>query len=89
MPTYGYRCTDCEHTFEVFQRMTDEPVSACEKCGGPVKRLLFPVGIVFKGSGFHVNDYPTSGKPAAANGSSEPKAEEKPKPPEPVESGKS
>ncbi len=43
--------------FEVFQRITDEPIRECEKCKGEVRRLLYPVGIVFKGSGFHVNDY--------------------------------
>jgi len=57
MPTYGYRCTACNHTFEVFQKITDEPIRECEKCGGEVKRLLYPVGIVFKGPGFHVTDY--------------------------------
>jgi len=57
MPTYGYRCTHCNHTFEVVQKITDEPIKECEKCKGEVKRVLFPVGIVFKGSGFHVNDY--------------------------------
>jgi putative FmdB family regulatory protein len=67
MPTYGYRCKDCEHQFETLQRMTDEPIQECPKCGGPVARLLFPVGIVFKGSGFHVNDYPSSKNAASEN----------------------
>lgn len=62
MPTYGYRCTECNHTFEVFQKVSDEPVTECEKCKGPVRRLLYPVGIVFKGPGFHVNDYSKSAK---------------------------
>jgi len=61
MPTYVYRCKSCEHQFETIQRMNDEPVQECPECGGTVTRLLFPVGIVFKGSGFHVNDYPSSG----------------------------
>lgn len=56
MPTYGYECTACKHQFEVFQRITDEPVKVCEKCGKPVNRMIYPVGIVFKGSGFYVND---------------------------------
>ena len=42
MPTYEYRCLSCEHQFERFQRMSDEPVKECEVCGEPVKRLLFP-----------------------------------------------
>jgi putative FmdB family regulatory protein len=57
MPTYEYECLECGHRFEVFQKMTDVPVSACEKCSAKVRKILFPVGIMFKGSGFHVNDY--------------------------------
>ena len=61
MPTYVYRCKKCGHQFETIQRISDPPLTQCPKCDGEVGRLLFPVGIVFKGSGFHVNDYPTSG----------------------------
>ena len=57
MPTYEYRCLSCEHQFERFQRMSDEPVKECEVCGEPVKRLLFPVAIHFKGNGFYSTDY--------------------------------
>ena len=60
MPTYVYRCKNCEHQFETLQKMTDEPLTQCPECNGEINRLLFPVGIVFKGSGFHVNDYPNS-----------------------------
>lgn len=56
MPTYGYQCVDCEHQFQVFQSMKDDPVSTCPECEGAVKRLLYPVGIVFKGSGWYIND---------------------------------
>ena len=57
MPTYEYRCLSCDHQFERFQRMSDEPVKECEVCGEPVRRLLFPVAIQFKGSGFYTTDY--------------------------------
>jgi len=57
LPTYEYRCVSCEHQFERFQRMSDEPVKTCEKCGESVQRLLFPVAIQFKGSGFYTTDY--------------------------------
>jgi putative FmdB family regulatory protein len=57
LPTYEYRCVTCEHQFERFQRMSDEPVKECEVCGEPVKRLLFPVAIQFKGKGFYTTDY--------------------------------
>ena len=57
VPTYEYRCVSCEHQFERFQRMSDDPVAECEVCGQAVKRLLFPVAIHFKGSGFYSTDY--------------------------------
>lgn len=56
MPTYGYQCIDCKHEFSVFQAMKDDPISICPECTGPVKRLLYPVGVVFKGSGWYIND---------------------------------
>jgi putative FmdB family regulatory protein len=60
VPTYVYECKVCGHQFETFQKMTDEPVKECPQCRGEVARVLCPVGIIFKGSDFHVNDYPTS-----------------------------
>lgn len=58
MPTYVYRCKNCEHQFEIVQKMADEPLKQCPECEGVVARLLFPPAISFKGTGFHVNDYP-------------------------------
>ncbi len=57
MPTYEYVCTECEHKFDVFQSMNDDPIEKCEKCGGKVRKLFGTAGIIFKGSGFYVNDY--------------------------------
>ncbi len=57
MPTYEYRCGDCDHRFERFQKMSDDPVRECERCGGEVQRVLFPVAVHFKGSGFYTTDY--------------------------------
>ncbi|MHB1458877.1 MAG: FmdB family zinc ribbon protein [Armatimonadota bacterium] len=71
MPTYGYKCTRCEDTFEIFQRITDEPFTECEKCKGELKKLLYPVGIVFKGSGFHINDYKSDNKAVSGQPESE------------------
>ena len=68
MPTYVYRCT-ANHEFEAIQRITEDPLSVCAECGGPVRRVVLPVGIVFKGSGFYKTDSrksETSGVPAAA-----------------------
>src|SRR4051794_3807541 len=56
MPIYEYRC-EKGHTFEVLQRMSDEPVTECEKCGAPVQRVFHPVAVHFKGSGFYNTDY--------------------------------
>ena len=65
MPIYGYRCSHCGHEFEIQQRMSDQPLKACPKCQGKLNKILYPVGISFKGSGFYTTDY-GSGKSAAA-----------------------
>jgi putative FmdB family regulatory protein len=57
MPTYEYQCKSCEHRFEVWQKMTDEALTICPECNGPIRRVLFPAGIVFKGSGFYKTDH--------------------------------
>ena len=57
MPTYGYRCGNCGHQFEILQRMSDEPLKTCPKCQGKLSKVLYPVGISFKGSGFYTTDY--------------------------------
>jgi len=56
MPLYEYQCQTCGVRFERRQHMNDEPVKVCPECGGEVRRLIQPVGIVFKGSGFYVTD---------------------------------
>ncbi len=57
MPTYEYECKSCGKTFEAFQTMSDAPLSACPDCGKAVRRLIGGgTGIIFKGSGFYVND---------------------------------
>jgi putative FmdB family regulatory protein len=68
MPIYEYRC-ERGHTFEVLQRMTDDPVAVCTTCEATVQRVLHPVAVHFKGSGFYTTDYGKKGRgdPAAAN----------------------
>lgn len=79
MPTYVYECKVCKRQFEKFQKMTDEPVDKCPECEGEVARVLFPPGIVFKGPGFHINDYPSSASSISGNGKrSDDAAESKP-----------
>jgi putative FmdB family regulatory protein len=62
MPTYGYRCSNCGHQFEIVQRITEEPLTTCPKCQGKLSKMLYPVGISFKGSGFYTTDYKGSGE---------------------------
>src|SRR5919106_1346467 len=59
MPIYEYRCEN-GHLFEVMQRITDDPVTACETCAAPVQRVFHPIAVHFKGSGFYNTDYGTS-----------------------------
>jgi putative FmdB family regulatory protein len=87
MPTYGYRCSSCGHQFEIVQRISEEPLTACPKCQGKLSKVLYPVGISFKGSGFYSTDYKgagngsagsSNGSASSSEGSSESKAEAKP-----------
>jgi len=57
MPTYEYECRKCKERVEAFQKVSDEPLKECPKCKGPLRRVFHPVGIHFKGSGFHSTDY--------------------------------
>jgi putative FmdB family regulatory protein len=68
MPIYEYRC-ERGHTFEVMQRMTDDPLTLCDEHGTPVQRVFHPVAVHFKGSGFYNTDY---GKKKAASTDSKP-----------------
>ena len=56
MPTYQYRCTECGGELEAVQKFTDDPLTVHEDCGGRLRKVFSPVGIVFKGSGFYRND---------------------------------
>ena len=69
MPIYEYKCTN-GHVFDVIQKMADEPLTECQECGAPAERVLHPVAIHFKGSGFHNTDYGKK-KTGAPNGGSE------------------
>ena len=66
MPTYEYRCTSCGHHIEVFQRITEDPLTTCGVCGGPLQKVFHPAGIVFKGSGFYATDSRSSGGKATS-----------------------
>ena len=65
MPIYEYRCEQ-GHTFEVMQRMTDDPLTSCSTCEAPVQRVFHPVAVHFKGSGFYNTDYGKKKKGASS-----------------------
>ena len=68
MPTYDYKCTNCNYTFEYFQPMTAEPLTECPKCKGIVKRIIGSgAGAIFKGSGFYQTDYKGSSSQNQSN----------------------
>ena len=76
MPIYEYRCEN-GHTFEVTQRMIDDPLTSCSICGAPVQRVFHPVAVHFKGSGFYNTDY--GKKKAGASSDPGSKSETKPR----------
>ena len=85
MPTYEYECTQCHRRYEVVQRFTDPPLETCEACGGKLKRIYHPVGVVLKGSGFYSTDNrsrkalsPSSKDGGSDGSSSSEKSEKKP-----------
>ena len=71
MPIYEYACESCGHHFDVKQRFSDDPIMICPDCGQPVHRVLHPAGIIFKGSGFYINDSKKTTSSAVPNGKSE------------------
>ena len=77
MPTYHYRCSECGHSFDFFQKFADDPLTECPECGGPIRRVPQPVGIVFKGSGWYVTDSRDAKKSTSASSSDSPEKPEK------------
>lgn len=67
MPTYEYACTNCGHRFDVRQSFSDDPIRDCPECGANVRRVLYPAGVIFKGSGWYATD---SRKGSASHSSS-------------------
>lgn len=73
MPTYEYRCTSCGQHVEVVQSFSDDPLTECGACGGVLRKVFAPVGIVFKGSGF----YKTDSRSSSSRGATKEKKDEK------------
>jgi putative FmdB family regulatory protein len=73
MPTYSYRCTECETAFDIQQAFTDDTLTVCPNCGGKLRKLFNAVGVSFTGSGFYRNDSrpkPKEGASSKEGGSS-------------------
>jgi putative FmdB family regulatory protein len=70
VPTYDYQCRSCGSVTEVIHSMLEEGPSVCERCGGVLRRVLFPAGIIFKGSGFYRNDSRNGSSAGSGSGSS-------------------
>ena len=70
MPTYEYRCDECDRTFDVVQSFHDDPLTECPTCGSPVRKVFGNVGIVFKGSGFYKTDSRSGSSSKARDASS-------------------
>lgn len=56
MPTYSYRCTECDNAFDIHQAFTDDTLTVCPVCGGKLRKVFSPVGVTFSGSGFYRTD---------------------------------
>ena len=65
MPTYEYHCDGCGRDFEVKQRISENALTTCDKCGGSVRRLISPAPFILKGEGWYVTDYPSASRKQA------------------------
>jgi putative FmdB family regulatory protein len=79
MPIYEYQCNKCNHVFEIFHKVDEEVTAACPSCLGSARKIISASNFVLKGSGFYVNDYPSSNRNAGKKAERE--ATEKPAPP--------
>lgn len=77
MPTYSYHCDTGNHDFDIVQRFADDALTVCPECGGSVRRVIQPVGVVFKGSGWYINDSRKSSGDSDSSRSSSKTAEKK------------
>lgn len=69
MPTYSYRCTACEHAFDIYQGFDEDALTVCPACEGALRKVYTPAGVVFKGSGFYRTDSRSSSKAESTSAS--------------------
>src|ERR1700730_12168253 len=77
VPTYTYTCTSCNDIVETRQSFTDPPLTTCEQCGGTLRKVIHPVGIVFKGSGWYSTDSRASSSASRSSGADASSADSK------------
>jgi putative FmdB family regulatory protein len=77
VPVYTYACTACGQEIERRQSFSDAPLTTCESCGGALRRVLHPVGVIFKGSGFYNTDYKKAGNGSSTTGAGDKDKKEK------------
>jgi putative FmdB family regulatory protein len=69
MPTYSYKCTECEHSFDAVQSITDASLTACPSCSGPLRKVFGLTGVTFNGTGFYRTDSRAGSAPSASSSS--------------------
>ncbi len=80
MPTYSYRCTACDHAFDIQQEFSDDSLTTCPECGKALRKVFSAIGVTFQGSGFYRNDSRNEAKKSGAKSSTSPTASaDKPK----------
>ncbi len=72
MPIYEYKCAACDNEIEVLQKMSDDPLTICESCGGELKKLITSTSFVLKGTGWYVTDYPSADRKKAMDSKTKP-----------------
>jgi putative FmdB family regulatory protein len=70
VPTYAYRCSDCDHAFDIYQQFSDAALTECPECGGKLRKVFGSLGVTFNGSGFYRTDSRASSASAAGSSSS-------------------
>ena len=78
MPTYSYRCTECDSAFDIVQAFTDETLTVCPTCGGKLRKVFSPVGVTFSGSGFYRTDSRAAASSSDSSSSASPAKKDPP-----------
>ena len=78
MPTYSYRCTECDSAFDIVQAFTDDTLTVCPNCGGPLRKLFNTVGVTFNGSGFYRTDSRAAASSSDSSSSASPAKKDPP-----------